>query len=178
MLGRRKEVHMTTVETHTDQCKTDSLRTEHERLLDHVEHIRVAALELPALSGEERRELVDRIVGFLQGELAAHAESEERGLYPYIDRLLGDPRATAPMVYDHNAVRQLTTRVRETGVHEVALLQELLYGLHALITVHFRKEEELYLPLLEREPAEQVQHVLGAMGEVRLEHAYPTRGDL
>jgi iron-sulfur cluster repair protein YtfE (RIC family) len=35
----------------------------------------------------------------------------------------------------------------------VSLLQELLYGLHALITVHFRKEDELYLPLLERKQA-------------------------
>jgi iron-sulfur cluster repair protein YtfE (RIC family) len=169
---------MTTVETQSEQPKTDSLRTEHERLLDHVEHIRVAALELPALSGEERRELVDRIVGFLQGELASYTESEERGLYPYVNRLLGDPRATAPMVYDHKAIQQLTTRLRETSVHEVALLQELLYGLHALITVHVRKEEELYLPLLEREPVGQVNHVLGAMGEIRLEHAHPMRGDL
>jgi iron-sulfur cluster repair protein YtfE (RIC family) len=35
---------------------------------------------------------------------------------------------------------------------DVARLQELLYGLHALITVHFEKEEEIYLPLLDARP--------------------------
>jgi Hemerythrin HHE cation binding domain len=70
-----------------------------------------------------------------------------------VARLLGDPRATKPMVHDHDAIRQLTARLQEADNQDVSLLQELLYGLHALITVHFRKEEELYLPLLEREQA-------------------------
>ena len=130
---------------------SESLHAQHEHLLDHVEHIRVAALELPALSPEERRELLHRILDFLDGELASHTAREEDDLYPSIARLLGDPRATAPMVYDHEAIRQLTARLKETSVHEVPLLQELLYGLHALITIHFRKEEDLYLPLLDPE---------------------------
>jgi hypothetical protein len=46
----------------------------------------------------------------------------------------------------------VTARLQEADNQEVSLLQELLYGLHALITVHFQ-EEELYLPLLEREHA-------------------------
>lgn len=128
-----------------------TIETEHASLLDHVEHIRLAAIELPSLSPEERQELVERILGFVQGELGRHAESEERTLYPWVARLLGDPRATAPMVYDHEAIRQLASRLSETSADEVALLQELLYGLHALITVHFRKEEELYVPLLHSE---------------------------
>ena len=133
----------------TSTLKTLPLVEEHEHLLDHAEHMRVAALELPALSPEERHDLIARILDFLRHDLAAHAESEERELYPEVARLLGDPRATATMEYDHVAVRQLTARLAEATVHDVALLQELLYGLHALITVHFRKEEELYLPLVE-----------------------------
>jgi hypothetical protein len=39
------------------------------------------------------------------------------------------------MVYDHAATRQLTARLQEAGNDDVSLLQELLYGLHALITV-------------------------------------------
>lgn len=145
---------MSTSETPITETRTESLRAEHERLLDHVDHIRVAALELPSLSPEERRELLGRILGFLQGELASHAESEEHDLYPWIARLLADPRATAPMVYDHDTIRHLTARLKGTSVHEVPLLQELLYGLHALITLHFRKEEELYLPLLDPNSAD------------------------
>ena len=68
--------------TSTDETVAESLHAEHERLLYHVEHIRVAALELPSLSPEERRELLDHILNFLQGELVANAESEEHNLYP------------------------------------------------------------------------------------------------
>ena len=51
--------------TTTVATETAPVRTEHERLLGHAEHLRVAALELPALSNEERRELLDRILDFL-----------------------------------------------------------------------------------------------------------------
>jgi hemerythrin-like domain-containing protein len=143
---------MTTSDVGDNAVQTRPLLAEHERLLDHVEHIRVAAIELPSPSEEERHELIERIVSFLRDDLATHAESEERDLYPHLARLLGDPRATKPMVYDHDAIRQVTARLQEADNPEVSLLQELLYGLHALITVHFQ-EEELYLPLLEREHA-------------------------
>lgn len=165
---------MTVLETPS----TETLEAEHERLLDHVEHIRVAALELPSLSNEERHELLERILFFLRGELAGHAEAEERALYPHVARVLGNPRATATMEYDHAAIRQLTDRLAEASVHDVPLLQELLYGLHALITIHFRKEEELYLPLLAEGPETAERHVVGAMREVELEHVHPHPHDL
>lgn len=146
---------MSTSETPITQKGAESLHAEHERLLDHVEHIRVAALELPSLSPEERREILGRILDFLQSDLATHAENEEHSLYPWIAGLLGDPRATAPMVYDHETIRHLTARLKEASVNDVPLLQELLYGLHALITLHFRKEEELYQPLLDADRADE-----------------------
>jgi hemerythrin HHE cation binding domain-containing protein len=135
----------------TVTARTLPLVRENEQLLDHVEHIRVAALELPALWPEERHELLGRILDFLRHDLGAHAEREESGLYPHVARILGDPRATDSMTYDHVAIRQLTARLADASVHDVSLLQELLYGLHALITVHFQKEEEVYLPLLDQD---------------------------
>lgn len=54
--------------------------------------MRVPAPELPSLSTDERRELIDHIVSFLRDDLAAHAASKERSLSPYVARLLGDPR--------------------------------------------------------------------------------------
>jgi hypothetical protein len=50
--------------------KTRPLLAEHERLLDYVEHIRIAAIELPSRSDEERYELIERIVSFLRDNLA------------------------------------------------------------------------------------------------------------
>ena len=129
-------IEMTTVEA----------LAERERLLDEVEHIRVAALELPSLTPEERREVVDRIVDFLQGDLSAHADTEERRFYPFVADALGDWRVAAPMLYDHHAIQKATARLKQTSVHDVPRLQELLYGLHAVITLHFEKEGELYRP--------------------------------
>lgn len=144
---------MSTDRRPTQEATSESLQAEHEFIRDHVEHIRLAALELPSLSPEEREKLISRIVDFLQGELAEHAARAERELYPRVARLLGDSVATASMIQDLDAIRELTARLRETSVNEVSLLQELLYGLHALITIHLRKEEELYLPLLGSERA-------------------------
>jgi hypothetical protein len=71
-------------------------------------------------------------------------------LYRDVAKLLGHPEATAPMTHDHVAIRVRTVDLAATKETEVDRLQELLYGLYALITVHFWKEELLYLPLIER----------------------------
>ena len=169
---------MNQLEESIGNLRSETLREEHERLLDHAEHIRIAALELPILSPEEARELIDRIVSFLRGPFEAYGESEARALYPHVDRMLHDPHATAAMRYDLEAIRRFADELASTSVRDTATLQELLYGVHAVIRVHFRKEDELYLPLLERERPERLQHLLRAMGEVRFEHGHPLHGDL
>lgn len=156
----------------------DELRAEHEELLDHAEHIRVAALELPVLSPEERRGLVNRIADFLGGPFAAYAESETRALYPHLNRMLGDRHATIAMSYDFQEVQRFADELRRADVHDTAGLQELLYKVHALIAVHIRKEDELYLPLLAHDRREKVEHLLGAMREIRFGHGHPARTDL
>lgn len=125
-------------------------RREHEALQEHVEHIGLAAREIPALSPEERGAVIARVVDFLHGTLASHAEEEERTLYPTIAKLLGHPQATETMALDLEAIR---TRVALLGLadpDDESRLQELLYGLYALISVHFWKEEVEYLPLLQK----------------------------
>jgi hypothetical protein len=128
----------------------DAIRREHAELLGHVDHIRLAARELPELSHEEREAVLARVLDFLRNTLVPHAETEERMLYLAVGELIGSREATAPMTADHRAIRVLVDRLDEADLHDTALLQELLYGLHALITTHFRKEEELYLPLLDQ----------------------------
>lgn len=130
--------------------KTEAVRDDHADLRDHVEQIRIAARELPSMSPEERKEVVARILDFLRGTLLPHADEEERLLYREVAKLLGHPEATAPMTHDHVAIRVRTLDLAATKETEVDRLQELLYGLYALIMVHFWKEELLYLPLIER----------------------------
>lgn len=130
--------------------ETESVREEHAHLRDHVEHIRIAAQEIPTMTPEERAAVVARILAFLRGTLLPHAEHEERSLYLEVAARLGHPEATAPMTHDHAAIRVHTLDLTATEMTDVDRLQELLYGLYALISVHFWKEEQLYLPLIER----------------------------
>lgn len=143
---------------------TEAFREEHRQLLVHVGQIRVAASEVTELAVEERQTVVGRVLEFLRGTLVPHAEWEEQVLYTAVGELLGDPKATATMSRDHVAIGRMIEALAEADPGNVAQLQELLYGLHALITVHFEKEEELYLPLLDAQPdvARRVMEQIGS----------------
>ncbi len=129
---------------------TETVRTEHAQLRDHVEHIRLAARELRDLSDVERAEVLARILHFLHETLLPHALEEEHTVYAAVAEILGSTEATATMVFDHAAIRARVIELFATPQDDIDKLQELLYSLHALISVHFAKEEQLYLPLLER----------------------------
>ncbi len=128
---------------------TQTVHREHEGLLGDVEHIRIAARQMPELSPGEREVVRARVLDFLRDTLVPHAKLEEREIYPKVARILGHPDSTATMTYDHLAIRERTADLADVELEDVARLQELLYGLYALIKVHFWKEEELYLSLLE-----------------------------
>ena len=143
---------------------TELFRHEHEELLEHIEHLAVAAREIPRLSEEERDALRNRILGFLRGTLMPHARAEEDILYPEWAELVGFRDAAVPMVHDHEAIVARIERLEAAEAGDVDTLQELLYGLHAVISVHFRKEEDLQLPAFDAAP-EVAARVLSRMGE-------------
>jgi iron-sulfur cluster repair protein YtfE (RIC family) len=143
---------------------TEPFRHEHEELLEHIEHLAAAARELPALSEGERELLRQRVLGFLRGTLIPHARAEEEVLYPEWARLVGFADAAIPMVHDHEAIVARVDQLAAADVADVDKLQELLYGLYALITVHFRKEEDLQLPTFDAAP-DVAERVLARMEE-------------
>ena len=148
----------------TGQRATEAFREEHRHLLAHVDQIRAAGGEVIDLAPEERQALVGRILEFLRKTLVPHAEWEEQVLYAAVGKLLGSTAATATMSRDHVAIRRMIDALAEADLSDVTRLQELLYGLHALIVVHFEKEEEVYLPLLDERPelAERVVSQISA----------------
>jgi iron-sulfur cluster repair protein YtfE (RIC family) len=143
---------------------TEPFRHEHEQLLEHIEHLAHAAREMPRLSEDERGLMRTRILGFLQGTLLPHARAEEEVLYPEWAKLVGYADAAVPMVHDHEAIVARVERLETADLGDVDALQELLYGLYALISVHFRKEEDLQLPVFDAAP-EVAERVLERMGE-------------
>ena len=143
---------------------TEPFRREHEELLEHIEHVAQAAREMPRLSEEERDALRARILDFLGGTLVPHARAEEQVLYPAWAELVGYADAAVPMVHDHEAIVARIERLETADPSDVDTLQELLYGLYALISVHFRKEEDLQLPAFDAAP-DVAERVLAQMGE-------------
>ena len=142
---------------------TEPFRQEHEELHEHIEHLASAAREMPRLSDEERDALRKRILGFLRGTLVPHAQAEEEILYPEWAKLVGFADAAVPMVHDHEAIVARIDSLERADIADVDTLQELLYGLYALVSVHFRKEEDLQLPAFDAAP-EITQRVLARMG--------------
>jgi hypothetical protein len=57
---------------------------------------------------------------------------------------LRDPLATAPLQYEHRAIRWWIDELARADPADTNDLQRLLYGLYALITVHLSREEDLY----------------------------------
>jgi hypothetical protein len=130
----------------------ETVREGHFKLRHELENIRLAARVLPKTFPEDRHVLLERILGYLRGTVLPHATEEEESLYPAVAMILGNPEATRTMTHDHLAIRARVVELEATDEDDVERLQELLYGLYALITVHFWKEDQLYLPLLERPP--------------------------
>ncbi|MFN8559136.1 MAG: hemerythrin domain-containing protein [Dehalococcoidia bacterium] len=137
---------------------TQPLRDEHQDLFPHVQSLRRAAEAVGSAPAATLRGAVDEAYAFLTEHLIPHAQAEDRALYPAEQRVLGAPEATATMSRDHVEVGRLTAelaalrpavmtdQLTESDGHA---LRRVLYGLYALITVHFAKEEEVYLPLLD-----------------------------
>jgi hemerythrin-like domain-containing protein len=150
--------------------KTEPFRDEHVCFREHLERILAAARDLPSLPPGERRAVVRRALAFVHDELTPHAEAEEATIYREVGRILGHPWATAPMVYDHMLIRRRAIELEQADPDDCALLQRHLYGLHALVCSHFEKEEQLYLPLLEREGEEEIARIYDRL--VDIEHAF------
>jgi iron-sulfur cluster repair protein YtfE (RIC family) len=137
---------------------TEPLREEHKELLPHIETLRDAADALSGGDDTALRKKVDDAYAFLAEHLIPHATAEEKALYPVVASAMGAEMATRTMSRDHVEVGRLTEelgRLRQaigSGAINEATRNELsqaLYGLYTLVTVHFAKEEEVYLPLLD-----------------------------
>jgi iron-sulfur cluster repair protein YtfE (RIC family) len=137
---------------------TQPLRDEHKELLPHLETLRTAADAAGVSTAEALNEQVSEAYAFLAHHLIPHAQAEEAALYPVVARVMGASGATATMSRDHVEVGRLTEELASLRAQfaggtptdaQARDLRRVLYGLYALVRVHFAKEEEVYLPLLD-----------------------------
>ena len=136
------------------------LRDEHAELAPHIDALRTSGDAVGRIELAELRTLVDESYEFLAHMLIPHAAAEELALYPVVQRAVGAVEVTATMARDHveihaltdelAAYRQRLSTASDLDEEVAAGLRRVLYGLHHLVKVHFAKEEEVYLAILER----------------------------
>ena len=135
------------------------LREEHRELLPEIAALRDTASDVGTVPTPELRTSIESRVQFLRDHLMPHAQAEDEVLYPAVAALIGSEDATATMRRDHVEVARLTSELeilRRRLIDDEHLssnlageLRRVLYGLFAVISLHFAKEVEVYVPLLE-----------------------------
>jgi iron-sulfur cluster repair protein YtfE (RIC family) len=137
---------------------TQPLRDEHKELLPHIELLQTVADSVGKAPIGSLRQGIDKAYEFLTHHLLPHAQAEEQALYPVVGRLMGALEATYTMSRDHVEVSRLTGELGSLRSHLVSetlsadqekALRRVLYGLYAVVKLHFAKEEEVYLPILD-----------------------------
>ncbi|MGO4441757.1 heavy metal translocating P-type ATPase [Mycobacterium sp. 2YAF39] len=148
--------------------------SEHEELRDTVDVLRAAADRIVA--GADQAAL-DSLIGahaFLTERILPHEQAEESRLYPALAEPLGSGEATATMSRTHAEIRRLSDRI---GAHLAAAqahdgiqpdqvddLLACLYGLHAVLRLHFLQEEENYFTLADDDSHDDARFALNVRG--------------
>ncbi|MGK4008316.1 heavy metal translocating P-type ATPase [Sorangium sp. So ce1036] len=146
-----------------EESMSRSLEVEHDELIPMLERVRIAAERVDQLAPAAARAELDALDRFLRERLLPHERADDTEVYPVIARLLGGEDPLAPMSATHREIfRQVRLYEQLLGdldprgptAAEVHDLQRILYGLHAVLRLHFAQEEELYATLSERYHAE------------------------
>jgi iron-sulfur cluster repair protein YtfE (RIC family) len=158
---------------------TQPLRDEHKALYPQVEVLRLAGDVVNESLTSLAHDKIEQSFNFLTRQLIPHAQAEEKALYPMVEKAMGAPQATATMSRDHVEVERLTEVLGTLRVHrtqlsitfdQVMALRRVLYGLYTLVKLHFAKEEEIYLPLLDAKlTAEEAKAMFTAMDDAARE---------
>jgi quercetin dioxygenase-like cupin family protein/iron-sulfur cluster repair protein YtfE (RIC family) len=134
---------------------------EHAGLFPQLPRLGSLAAEAADLSEAEFRTRLREVLGFLRDGLLPHAAEEERSVYPAAEKLIrAVGGATRTMSIDHRFVGRMVEDLETLEQGPLSdtdrqLVRRLLYGLEALLEVHFTKENEVYVPLLNRLSADE-----------------------
>lgn len=133
------------------------IREEHKGLLPHIENLKRVAAAVKDGS-DDAVAAVEEVYTFLSGHLLVHAGAEEAVLYPTVEKISGMPGLTKTMSRDHVAIQEMVEELghvkSDVAAHSEPVCR-LLYGLYALVKVHFEKEEEIYLEMMDAKMNEQ-----------------------
>jgi iron-sulfur cluster repair protein YtfE (RIC family) len=129
------------------------LTTEHERLAGLLSHLRTVADQLATVSSTEAATTLTATEGMVREQLLRHEHEDDTLVYPRIERSLGGDDPIAAMHRTHREVQHLgrllgrmVTDLAPDGPDQATIteFQRVLYGLDAILRLHFAQEDELY----------------------------------
>jgi heavy metal translocating P-type ATPase len=128
------------------------LRDEHHQLQTGIDQLRVVADDLDRMPTTELHRGIGEVDRFVREQLIPHELTEDRDVYPLLAGAT-DQDPTGPLRHTHREIVRLG-RLISAAVDalddgpvepdELAVLRRLLYGLHAVVTLHNAQEEEAY----------------------------------
>jgi soluble P-type ATPase len=131
----------------------ERFRAEHREFMPWLQRVRATADRLDTFEPQRALEELEQIRWFLTERLVRHEREEEEAVYPVVARLMGgeDPMGTmerAHMEIEHltRVYAHLLDGLPSEGptLEDLVDLRRVLYGLHAILRLHFTQEEEVY----------------------------------
>lgn len=135
---------------------SEVLRIEHERLIPQLDTLRRVADALDTQSPAEGLRSLHEVEVFLVEEILPHEANDENKVYPRLDEVLPGEDSMATMSRAHREIFHLVELFQRQVADlptagpdpaDVRDLRRTLYGLHAILRLHFDQEEELYASL-------------------------------
>ena len=129
------------------------LAAAHRTLRPRISELVTLASQLDGLPPADARTRLEDIRDTLEHQLLPHEQEEQRTAYPVLVRMLKDEDPTGPLIQTHHEIHRLVRLFgrlvaqlpaegpRPGDLHD---LRRALYGLHAILALHFDQEEELY----------------------------------
>jgi len=139
----------------------DRFRQEHREFAPELQRLRSVADRLDQMSGPEAIRELETVRLFIAERLPRHEEEEEAAVYPIVASLMGGEDPMSSMSRAHIEIshlgrifQQLLDDLPPEGPSPDDLLdlRRVLYGLHAILRLHFAQEEEAYAWLSSGEP--------------------------
>jgi hypothetical protein len=138
--------------------------SEHRTMRDGLEVVRLTAEDLVDGDRESALRRLHETDRFLQDVVLPHERTEGAKLYPALERSLGGADSIAAMAGSHAEIERLSRRLGfhvrsadRSGVIATDQVRDLLaclYGLYAVLKLHFRQEEQSYFVLADEPETE------------------------
>jgi heavy metal translocating P-type ATPase len=136
-----------------NQSLARELACAHRTLRPQVAELAALAARLDTLSPCDARTQLESARDMLDNQLLPHEREEQRSAYPVLGQMLQHEDPTGPLIQTHHEIHRLArlysrlvAQLPPEGPRPEDLrdLRRALYGLHAILSLHFAQEEELY----------------------------------